>query len=85
MVSVVVVVVILVMVWFQCGIDSEVEVWWISITEGLKVSVSLLQAPDAMKPPPKRRRILDPSAIVPVPVYSSKVNIHPFHTCVPLM
>ncbi|KAG7505403.1 hypothetical protein JOB18_030550 [Solea senegalensis] len=28
----------------------------------------------AMKPPPKRRRILDASAIVPVPVYSSKVN-----------
>ncbi|XP_056257845.1 protein spinster homolog 1-like isoform X2 [Seriola aureovittata] len=27
-----------------------------------------------MKPPPKRRRILDPSAIVPVPVYSSKVS-----------
>ncbi|XP_019121460.1 NFATC2-interacting protein isoform X1 [Larimichthys crocea] len=28
----------------------------------------------AVKPPPKRRRILDPSAIVPVPVYSSKVS-----------
>ncbi|XP_034567748.1 NFATC2-interacting protein [Notolabrus celidotus] len=28
----------------------------------------------ALKPRPKRRRILDPSAIVPVPVYSSKVN-----------
>lgn len=27
-----------------------------------------------LKPPPKRRRILDPSAIVPVPVYSSKVS-----------
>ncbi|XP_029996689.1 NFATC2-interacting protein-like isoform X2 [Sphaeramia orbicularis] len=27
-----------------------------------------------VKPPPKRRRILDPSAIVPVPVYSNKVN-----------
>ncbi|XP_061740329.1 NFATC2-interacting protein isoform X2 [Nerophis ophidion] len=26
------------------------------------------------KPPPKRRRILDSSAIVPVPVYSNKVN-----------
>ncbi|XP_042360485.1 NFATC2-interacting protein isoform X2 [Plectropomus leopardus] len=26
------------------------------------------------KPPPKRRRILDPSAIVSVPVYSNKVN-----------
>ncbi|XP_030592396.1 NFATC2-interacting protein isoform X1 [Archocentrus centrarchus] len=26
------------------------------------------------KPPPKRRRILDPSAIVPVPVYSNKVK-----------
>nr|XP_057905806.1 NFATC2-interacting protein isoform X2 [Doryrhamphus excisus] len=26
------------------------------------------------KPVPKRRRILDPSAIVPVPVYSNKVN-----------
>ncbi|XP_076607911.1 NFATC2-interacting protein [Chaetodon auriga] len=28
----------------------------------------------AVKPPPKRRRILDPSAIVPVPVYSNKVS-----------
>ncbi|XP_041633822.1 NFATC2-interacting protein isoform X1 [Cheilinus undulatus] len=28
----------------------------------------------ALKPRPKRRRILDPSAIVPVPVYSSKVS-----------
>ncbi|XP_070704479.1 NFATC2-interacting protein [Pempheris klunzingeri] len=28
----------------------------------------------AAKPPPKRRRILDPSAIVPVPVYSNKVS-----------
>ncbi|XP_047199845.1 NFATC2-interacting protein isoform X1 [Hippoglossus stenolepis] len=27
-----------------------------------------------VKPPPKRRRILDPSAIVPVPVYSNKVS-----------
>ncbi|CAI5676546.1 NFATC2-interacting protein [Oreochromis niloticus] len=26
------------------------------------------------KPPPKRRRILDPSAIVPVPIYSNKVK-----------
>ncbi|KAI3359820.1 hypothetical protein L3Q82_013826, partial [Scortum barcoo] len=26
------------------------------------------------KPPPKRRRILDPSAIVPVPIYSNKVS-----------
>ncbi|XP_040918400.1 NFATC2-interacting protein isoform X2 [Toxotes jaculatrix] len=26
------------------------------------------------RPPPKRRRILDPSAIVPVPVYSNKVS-----------
>ncbi|KAG8006588.1 NFATC2-interacting protein, partial [Nibea albiflora] len=37
----------------------------------LQVSNSELQA---VKPPPKRRRILDPSAIVPVPVYSSKVS-----------
>ncbi|KAM8845317.1 NFATC2-interacting protein [Spinachia spinachia] len=29
---------------------------------------------DAVKPPPKRRRILDPSAIVSVPVYSNKVS-----------
>ncbi|TKS91222.1 NFATC2-interacting protein 45 kDa NF-AT-interacting protein [Collichthys lucidus] len=36
-----------------------------------QVSDSDLQA---LKPPPKRRRILDPSAIVPVPVYSSKVS-----------
>ncbi|XP_030264012.1 NFATC2-interacting protein isoform X1 [Sparus aurata] len=35
------------------------------------VSDSDLQA---VKPPPKRRRILDPSAIVPVPVYSNKVS-----------
>ncbi|XP_070837720.1 NFATC2-interacting protein [Chaetodon trifascialis] len=28
----------------------------------------------AVKPPPKRRRILDPSAIIPVPVYSNKVS-----------
>ncbi|KAM6966124.1 NFATC2-interacting protein [Tautogolabrus adspersus] len=28
----------------------------------------------ALKPRPKRRRILDPSAIIPVPVYSSKVS-----------
>uniref|UniRef100_UPI0037E840AE NFATC2-interacting protein n=1 Tax=Semicossyphus pulcher TaxID=241346 RepID=UPI0037E840AE len=28
----------------------------------------------AVKPPPKRRRILDPSAFVPVPIYSSKVS-----------
>ncbi|XP_070779977.1 NFATC2-interacting protein [Enoplosus armatus] len=28
----------------------------------------------AVKPPPKRRRILDPSAIVPVPIYSNKVS-----------
>ncbi|XP_045893832.1 NFATC2-interacting protein-like isoform X2 [Micropterus dolomieu] len=35
------------------------------------VSESDLQA---VKPPPKRRRILDPSAIVPVPVYSNKVS-----------
>ncbi|XP_026217715.1 NFATC2-interacting protein [Anabas testudineus] len=28
----------------------------------------------AVNPPPKRRRILDPSAIVPVPVYSNKVK-----------
>ncbi|MED6259288.1 hypothetical protein ATANTOWER_020269 [Ataeniobius toweri] len=28
----------------------------------------------AMKPPSKRRRILNPSAIVPVPVYSSRVS-----------
>ncbi|XP_060946024.1 NFATC2-interacting protein isoform X2 [Limanda limanda] len=28
----------------------------------------------AVKPPPKRRRILDASAIVPVPVYSNKVS-----------
>ncbi|KAF3699696.1 NFATC2-interacting protein Nuclear factor of activated T-cells, cytoplasmic 2-interacting protein [Channa argus] len=28
----------------------------------------------SVKPPTKRRRILDPSAIVPVPVYSNKVN-----------
>ncbi|XP_054463880.1 NFATC2-interacting protein [Anoplopoma fimbria] len=28
----------------------------------------------AVKPPPKRRRILDPSAIVSVPVYSNKVK-----------
>ncbi|XP_054615807.1 NFATC2-interacting protein [Dunckerocampus dactyliophorus] len=27
-----------------------------------------------VKPPPKRRRILDSSAIVPVPIYSNKVN-----------
>ncbi|XP_024117966.1 NFATC2-interacting protein isoform X2 [Oryzias melastigma] len=27
-----------------------------------------------MKPPPKRRRILDPSAITPVPIYSNKVS-----------
>ncbi|KAM8723957.1 NFATC2-interacting protein isoform 1-T1 [Acanthopagrus schlegelii] len=36
-----------------------------------QVSDSDLQA---VKPPPKRRRILDPSAIVPVPVYSNKVS-----------
>ncbi|MEQ2182996.1 hypothetical protein GOODEAATRI_028054 [Goodea atripinnis] len=35
------------------------------------VSSSDLQA---MKPPSKRRRILNPSAIVPVPVYSSRVE-----------
>ncbi|XP_044037481.1 NFATC2-interacting protein [Siniperca chuatsi] len=35
------------------------------------VSDSELQA---VKPPPKRRRILDPSAIVPVPVYSNQVS-----------
>lgn len=29
----------------------------------------------AVNPPPKRRRILDPSAIVPVPVYSNKVKL----------
>ncbi|XP_041813711.1 NFATC2-interacting protein [Chelmon rostratus] len=29
---------------------------------------------EAVRPPPKRRRILDPSAIVPVPVYSNKVS-----------
>nr|XP_040047507.1 NFATC2-interacting protein [Gasterosteus aculeatus aculeatus] len=29
---------------------------------------------EAVKPPPKRRRILDPSAIVSVPVYSNKVS-----------
>lgn len=28
----------------------------------------------AVKPPPKRRRILDPSAIIPVPIYSNKVS-----------
>ncbi|KAK2832927.1 hypothetical protein Q5P01_016816 [Channa striata] len=28
----------------------------------------------SVKPPAKRRRILDPSAIVPVPIYSNKVN-----------
>ncbi|XP_061556107.1 NFATC2-interacting protein isoform X2 [Phycodurus eques] len=31
-------------------------------------------AEEAVEPAPKRRRILDPSAIVPVPVYSNKVN-----------
>ncbi|XP_061606058.1 NFATC2-interacting protein isoform X2 [Phyllopteryx taeniolatus] len=31
-------------------------------------------AEEAVKPAPKRRRILDSSAIVPVPVYSNKVN-----------
>lgn len=39
-----------------------------------QVSDSDLQA---VKPPPKRRRILDPSAIVPVPVYSNKVMLRP--------
>lgn len=40
--------------------------------------MSLFQVPSCedqvLKPPPKRRRILDPSAIVPVPVYSNKVG-----------
>ncbi|CAM9182157.1 unnamed protein product, partial [Lampetra planeri] len=31
-------------------------------------------AVNSVKPPTKRRRILDPSAIVPVPIYSNKVN-----------
>lgn len=33
------------------------------------------QMTDARKPLPKRRRILDPSSIVPVSVYSNKVNL----------
>ncbi|KAM7371365.1 hypothetical protein PAMP_008617 [Pampus punctatissimus] len=37
-------------------------------------AVSDNETQPTMKPPPKRRRILDPSAVVPVPVYSNKVN-----------
>ncbi|KAM7387648.1 hypothetical protein PAMA_009997 [Pampus argenteus] len=37
-------------------------------------AVSDSEMQPTMKPPPKRRRILDPSAVVPVPVYSNKVN-----------
>ncbi|XP_044188438.1 NFATC2-interacting protein [Thunnus albacares] len=36
-------------------------------------AVSNSETQPAVKPPPKRRR-LDPSAVVPVPVYSNKVN-----------